>query len=169
VTAAGRPTLYTEEVGKKICARLSEGESLRSICKDESMPHESTVRGWAIAPEHPIFTHYRAAREVGYMRMAEELLEISDDGSNDWMVREGKDGEGTAYHVNGEHVSRSKLRVETRKWILSKALPKIYGDKITAEHTGPEGAPLEASPRDIARAVLDVLRSAKVEGDGEQG
>lgn len=164
---AGRPTLYTEEVGQKICARIAEGESLRSICSAEDMPHESTVRGWAINPEHPIFTQYRAAREVGYARMAEELLEISDDGSNDWMERKhGEDKEST-WVVNGEHVQRSKLRVDTRKWILSKALPKIYGDKITAEHTGPEGAPLESSPRDLARAIFDVLREAKIE-DGEQ-
>jgi hypothetical protein len=165
VTAAGRPTLYTEEVGKEICARLAEGESLRAICASDNMPHESTVRSWAIDPEHPISTHYRAAREIGYHKMAEEMLEISDDGSNDWMERNYGDDKPAGWVANGEHVSRSKLRVETRKWILSKALPKIYGDKITAEHTGPEGAPLEASPRDIARAVLDVLRSAKVEGD----
>jgi hypothetical protein len=160
---AGRPTLYTEEIAQKICARLAEGESLRSICRDEGMPVEGTVRSWAINPEHPIFAQYRAAREAGYLLMADELLEISDDGSNDWMERSYGDDKPAGWVANGEHVSRSKLRVETRKWILSKALPKIYGDKITAEHTGADGAPLESSPRDLARAVLDILREAKVE------
>ncbi len=163
MASAGRPTLYTEELGRLICDRLANGETLRAICSSGEMPAESTVRNWAMNPEHPIFAHYRAAREVGYLRMADELLDISDDGTNDWMERKDSEGENVGWQVNGEHVSRSKLRVETRKWILSKALPKIYGDKITAEHTGPEGAPLESSPRDLARAILDVLREAKVE------
>ena len=165
MTGAGRPTLYTEEMGKEICARLAEGESLRSICVAEHLPHESTVRSWAIQPDHPISTQFDHARKLGYMKMAEELLEISDDGTNDWMERKDSEGENVGWQVNGEHVSRSKLRVETRKWILSKALPKIYGDKITAEHTGPDGAPLpeNTSSRDLARAILDVLREAKVD------
>jgi hypothetical protein len=142
---AGRPTIYTEEIGDIICARLADGESLNAICKDDEMPAESTVRSWAIVPEHPISAKYDRARELGYMKMADDLLEISDDGTNDWMVRAGQDAEGTAYSINGEHVSRSKLRVDTRKWLLSKALPKIYGDKIVNEHTGKDGKPIEVA------------------------
>jgi hypothetical protein len=160
---AGRPTLYTEEIGEIICARLADGETLRAVCLTEDMPHESTVRSWALDPEHPISTQYRVAREIGYAKMADEMLDISDDGSNDWMVREGKDGEGTAFSVNGEHVSRSKLRVDTRKWILSKMLPKVYGDKVAV--TGEGGSPLipDTSPRDLARAVLGILREANID------
>jgi len=46
------------------------------------------------------------------------------------MERFGKDGESLGWQLNGDHVQRSRLRIETRKWILSKALPKIYGDKV---------------------------------------
>lgn len=140
-----KPTLYTDDLANEICARLADGESLKAICRDEGMPAESTVRSWALDPEHPISARYVRAREVGYLKMADELLEISDDGTNDWMVRAGQDGEGTAYSINGEHISRSKLRVDTRKWLLSKALPKIYGDKIVNEHTGKDGKPIEVS------------------------
>lgn len=167
---SGRPTLYSEEIGREICLRLAEGESLRAVCAGENMPHESTVRSWAIDPDHPISTHYRAARELGYHKMADELLEISDDGTNDWMVREGKDGESTAYHANGEHVQRSKLRVETRKWLLAKALPKIYGDRISAEVTGKDGkdlVPESASTRDLARVIMDIFRTASVTPEAE--
>ena len=133
------------------------------------MPAESTVRSWAIQPDHPISANYRASREIGYLKMADEMLEISDDGSNDWMERRHGDDKESTWVVNGEHVQRSKLRVDTRKWILSKALPKIYGDKITAEHTGPDGAPLpDSSSRDLARAVLDILREAKIEKDAQE-
>jgi hypothetical protein len=163
--SAGRPTIYTEEIGDLICARLAEGESLNAICAGENLPAESTVRSWAVNPEHPISAKYRAAREVGYMKMADELLEISDDGSNDWMERRHGDDKESTWVVNGEHVQRSKLRVETRKWILSKALPKVYGDKVAV--TGEGGAPLipETPTRDLARAIIEVLREAKVDGD----
>jgi hypothetical protein len=160
---AGRPTIYTEEVGDIICARLADGESLNAICKDDGMPAESTVRSWAIDPEHPISARYVRAREIGYMKMADELLEISDDGTNDWMARAGQEGETTAYSVNGEHVSRSKLRVDTRKWLLSKALPKVFGDKVVNEHIGKDGGPIETkdvSEIEGARRIAYMLGQA---------
>ena len=160
---AGRPTLYSEELGQRICAKLAEGESLRAVCAGEDMPHESTVRSWAIDPNHPISTQFRTAREVAYLRMADEMLEIADDGTNDWMLREGKDGKGTGYDINGEHVQRSRLRVETRKWILSKMLPKVYGDKLTTEHTGKDGGAIETkgvSDTDAARRIAYMFSQA---------
>lgn len=159
----GRNSVYTEELGREICERLADGESLNAICKSDHMPDERSVRSWALNLEHPFSPNYRAAREIGYHKMAEELLEISDDGTNDWMERSGKDGEGTAYSVNGEHVSRSKLRVETRKWLLSKALPKIFGDKVVNEHIGKDGGPIETSDvsdRDFARWLAHKLEKA---------
>ena len=63
--------------------------------------------------------------------MADEMLEIADDGSNDWMLRNGSGKE--LHGLNGEHIQRSRLRLDTRKWLLSKALPKIYGDKLPVE------------------------------------
>jgi hypothetical protein len=74
---------------------------------------------------------YSRAREIGYHSMADELLEIADDGSNDWMVRQHAGDQ--SYAANGEHIQRSSLRLDTCKWLLSKALPKIYGDKLPVE------------------------------------
>lgn len=125
----GRPSRYAQEIGEIICDRLMDGETLRQICCDESMPDERTVRRWAANPEHPFSPHYIRAREIGYLRMVDELLEIADDGSNDWMKREGKDTE-PGYVANGEHVQRSRLRVDTRKWVLAKMLPKVFGEKF---------------------------------------
>jgi hypothetical protein len=77
---------------------------------------------------------YRRARELQYLGIADELTDIADDGRNDWMtIRRGKE---EIEIVNREVVERSKLRVETRKWLLSKMLPKVYGDKVTNEITG---------------------------------
>jgi Bacteriophage Sf6, terminase small subunit-like len=41
-------TNYTREIAETICTRMSEGESLRAICRDPGMPSEGTVRGWAV-------------------------------------------------------------------------------------------------------------------------
>ncbi len=136
----GRPSLYNEALADSICDRLADGESLNSICKSETMPSERTVRTWARTPDHAFSPKYAQARQIGYLKLADELLEIADDGTNDWMKRFGKDGEGWA--VNGEHIARSRLRVDTRKWLLSKCLPKVFGDRITTEHTGPNAGPV---------------------------
>lgn len=73
--------------------------------------------------------------------MADEILEIADDGTNDWVERQNKDG--SSYRAfDQEHYQRSRLRFDARRWLLSKALPKVYGDKLTTELTGKDGAPL---------------------------
>lgn len=91
------------------------------------MPHESTVRSWAVSDYNGFYTQYARARDIGLDAMADEILDIADDGSNDWMAKNDPDNPG--YSLNGEHSSRSRLRVDTRKWYLSKLAPKRYGDK----------------------------------------
>lgn len=114
--------------------------SLREVCRDEAMPAESTVRKWALEDREGFHAQYTRAREIGYLGMADELPEIADDGSNDWMERNDPDNPG--WDANGEHLQRSRLRVDTRKWILSKMLPKVYGEKVTQEIQGPDGGPI---------------------------
>lgn len=160
--ATGRPTLYTEEIANTICERLIEGQTIREIAEDENMPSKRTITRWATEPEHPFWPLYVRAREAQCIGMAEEILEISDDGSNDWMQRQGKDGE-TSWQLNGEHIQRSKLRVDTRKWVLSKVLPRVYGDKVTAEHTGKNGGPIQVEDvgeMEMARRVAFALGRA---------
>jgi hypothetical protein len=133
----GRPTLYTPEIAAAICEKLASGMTLREICKAPDMPHESTVRSWAMRDLDGFSTHYASARELGYHAMADELLEIADDGTNDWVER--NDQENPGYQANGENVQRSRLRLDTRKGLLSKALPKVYGDKLAIDHESPKG------------------------------
>lgn len=133
----GRPSKFTEKLAAEICQRLSAGESLRAICKGESMPPEATVRNWVVDDVQGFAAQYTRAREVGLDAMADELLDISDDGTNDWM--QSNDPENPGYLINGEHSSRSKLRVDARKWYLSKIAPKKYGDRTAIEHSGKLG------------------------------
>jgi hypothetical protein len=80
------------------------------------MPDERTVRRWALDDVEGFAGHYARAREIGYQGMADDLTEIAN----------AKDGDP----------ARDRLRVDTRKWLLSKALPKIYGDKQQIGHSG---------------------------------
>ncbi len=123
-----RPSGYTAELADAICARLADGESLRSVCRDESMPCKQTVFSWMRL--HPEFLdQYARAKEESADTHADDLLEIADDARNDWMSRNhGEDDPG--WVANGEHIQRSRLRVDTRKWIASKLKPKKYGDKL---------------------------------------
>lgn len=128
--------MYSQEKADRICARLAEGESLNAICKDEDLPAESTVRAWALDDIEGFAAKYTRAREIGYERLADELLDIADDGSNDWMERHDNDGGNAGWQFNGEAARRSQIRLDTRKWMLSKMLPKKYGDKIDLNHSG---------------------------------
>lgn len=138
----GRPSTYTKKMATTICSRLACGESLRSVCRDDDMPPMKTVYCWM--SQNPDFRNqYAQAKEDGADALAEEMFDIADNGTNDWMEKHDKKGENLGYVLNGEHVQRSKLRVDTRKWYLSKIKPKKYGDKITQELSGPDGKPIE--------------------------
>ncbi len=135
----GRPSKFTPELANAICARLARGESLRSICRDEGMPTDETVRQWALDDLHGFSVQYARARDLGLDAMADEVFEIADDGRNDWIKRENKRGE-TYIALNDEAVARSRLRFDARRWYLSKLAPKKYGERVT--HEGDANNPL---------------------------
>lgn len=130
---------------------LASGMTLRAICRRQSMPHERTVRGWALDLEHPFFPQYDRARLIGYHSMSDEIIDITDDSTNDYVERQNKDGSSYTV-VDHDHIARSRLRVDTRKWLLSKALPKVFGDKLVNEHTGKDGGPIETADATAALA-----------------
>ena len=124
----GRPSDYNLEVAQAICARMAAGETLLQICRDPAMPARSTAYLWTIV--HPEFSDmYARARKALYEHWADELVDIAEDGRNDWVERERKDGSKEMV-CDREHIQRSTLRVDTRKWMLAKLQPKQYGDKL---------------------------------------
>lgn len=137
----GRPSKYTEKTGQKICDAIMEGRSLRQICGRDGFPSATTVFRWLADPNCREFReHYARAREAQAERMVDELLEIADNSASDFNVR--RRASTTTGRFNREHVQRSKLRIETRKWILSKLLPKKYGTTVEVE-APPERPPIE--------------------------
>ncbi len=139
-TALGRPSLYSQQLADIICDRLKRGDSLRKICEDENLPDESTVRAWALDNREGFYPQYARARQIQAERLADELLTIADSSSPE------------EYNV-------ARLRVDTRKWILSKVLPKVYGDAMQLRHADADGNQLKVevtrvSPR--KPRVIDV-------------
>lgn len=131
----GRPTDYTPELGDLICDMLAEGMSLRKVCSNNNMPDKSTVFRW-LRSDPEFRDQYARAKEEAADALVEEMLDIADDASQDFQIVKSK--KGNEYPVmNAEFAARSRLRVDTRKWIASKLKPKRYGDKldITGEQT----------------------------------
>lgn len=148
----GRPSLYSAELAAQICERIVNGESLRSICRDESMPCASTVCLWRT--QHREFSeHYALAQQTRSELGFDDIQEIADNGSNDWM--ESNDPDNPGYKVNGEHIQRSRLRVDTMKWRLARMNPK-YSDRTVL--AGDPSAPLEVrSADDLTDAQLAAI------------
>lgn len=128
---AGRPSSYNQEIADKICEKVATTAlSLRTICDDDNMPCVATVLNW-LGSNAEFLAQYTRAKEAQADYLAEEMLDIADDGSNDFMTIVKGD---ESYEVeNKEWTSRSKLRLETRKWIASKLKPRKYGDKLEVE------------------------------------
>lgn len=123
----GRPSIYSPEIAEEIASRLSKGEPLAAICREEGMPSVSTVNNWRNADE-AFSGRIVRAREDGFDAIALECLEIADDSGNDrrFVGPEGQEREV----VDSDHIQRAKLRVETRLKLLAKWDPKRYGDKV---------------------------------------
>lgn len=124
----GRPSIFTEELADKICTRLALGESLKTICYDKDMPNASTVHAWVLEDKQGFSKKYARARDMQAEILFDEILEIADKA--DEVVKSGAEKKSSAYSQN------QRLRVDSRKWYLSKVLPKKFGDKVDVTSDG---------------------------------
>lgn len=122
----GRPSKYDPLIAAEMCERLSEGEPLRQICRDDHMPAWRTVYDW-LAKDADLSAQVVRAREAGYDAMAEELLEISDTlHFGETQVMGDKNSTTTVADMLGHR----KLRIETRLKLLACWNPAKYGNKV---------------------------------------
>ena len=120
----GRPSNYSQEIVSAICERLANGESLRKICADDDMPAISAVFQW-LSLHKEFAEQYARAREVQADTLFDEILEIADNGQNDTYTDENGN-----IRTDQDVIARSRLRVDSRKWMAGKLRPKVYGDKL---------------------------------------
>jgi hypothetical protein len=151
---SGGQTRYTRAFADRICQRVATGETLRAVCKELRFPR-TTVQEWSINDVDGFAVRYARAREHQAESWADQLVAIADDNADD--VRINEDGREMVDH---DHINRARLRVDTRKWLLSKLYPKTYGEKV--EHSGPDGGPIElnvTAARERIETRLDRLTS----------
>jgi len=108
----------------------TSSKSLQKICVGLDIPFRTIYS--RLNTDEELLQQYTRAKDEQADYLADEMLSIADDSTNDFML--DKVGEDDYEKLNAEHINRSRLRIETRKWIASKLKPKKYGDKI--EHTG---------------------------------
>ena len=130
---------YPESIRLEICERIAKGESMVSICASEGMPVQSVVYSW-LTVDSDFAERYARAREQQAEHYLDEIIAISDDVTLDEII----DGEGNP-RTNHEAIQRSRLKVDTRKWAMSKLAPKKYGDKIQQEIVGANGGAIQVN------------------------
>lgn len=128
-------TKYTAERGDLICQYVAEGESMRTIAKRKGTPAISTIFKW-LRENEEFSKQYARAKEDAADALVEDILDIADNGTNDYIKKLNKDGAVVGYLVNGEAIQRSRVRIDTRKWLAMKLKPKKYGDRLAVESNG---------------------------------
>lgn len=146
----GRPSSYSTELAYEIGRRLSEGESLRAICRDPAMPDKSTILRW-MHNNAEFRQIYNVSRDIGMDDLADTAL-----------------ADATAAGMKAENVQAERLRFDARRWFVGKVAPKRWGDKVVNEHTGADGGPIALQPipsmmvpREIAAGIKALLTKAE--------
>lgn len=155
-----RPTKYTQELADEICLKIStSSKGLAFICIELNIA-QSSVFKWLI--EHTEFSEkYARAREAQADFLADEIIEIADDGSRDTKtIRRGKE---TIEVEDVEWTNRSKLRVEARKWKASKLKPKKYGDKVDITTDGEKVNNVKVEVISVAAPLASNEKDVKIE------
>ena len=139
----GRPSLYTPELIDTICERLSKGEPLAVICREEGMPEDRTIRRWCEDRED-VKSAIAQARETGEDVIAAQVLEIIDSPPERVATMHGD-------QIDSGDVSNRRMRAEYRLKLLAKWNPKRWGEKVDVTSNG---NPIPA-PQIIAPGVID--------------
>ena len=150
----GRPSTFSQEVADVICERIAAGESLRGICKSDNLPADRTIWKW-LADFQDFAEQYTAARARQADTYADELVQIADEKPP--VLENGGTDSG--------FIADKRLRIDARKWVASKLLPKKYGERQVL--AGDPDAPLVTTVThlvDIA-ASLESVRQIEVEDD----
>ena len=112
-----------DNIFEYVCQEIEKGRALRNVLKDENMPSTSTFYQWLDNDEVKA-KQYARATEVRADIIFDDILAIADENTNDTSINEN----GIEV-VNNDVIQRSRLRIDARKWVLSKLNPKKFGDK----------------------------------------
>lgn len=139
----GTKTIFTPELCSKICDFVIEGYTMRQIAAMDGMPTKASIFR-AMSRNEDFAAAYAEARDLQTMMWEDDLTDIADNSNNDWVEKERANG-STEIALNHEAMQRSKLRIETRKWLMACRKPQKYGTKVSQEISGPDGGPVSVS------------------------
>ena len=126
-----------DNIFEYVCQEIEKGRALRNVLKDENMPSTSTFYQWLDNDEVKA-KQYARATEVRADIIFDDILAIADENTNDTSINEN----GIEV-VNNDVIQRSRLRIDARKWVLSKLNPKKFGDKTI--HSGDAENPIQTT------------------------
>lgn len=145
---------YTPQLAQKLCQRIMMGESLTQICKDPKFPSKMVVCKWLSLPAYAEFREaYYHARRVQAEFLVDQVFDIVNDTTDDWIETYNKKGEPNGFKPNNEAIQRSKLKADTIKWYAGKMIPRIYGEHIDVTH-------------DVGGDLAELLRGASNQTTG---
>ena len=151
-----------QKVADFVCKEISLGKSLREISRQHEDVSQTKIYNWLNKYED-FRVQYTRAREDQADSIFDEMLVIADDGLNDTY----EDSEGNE-KVNQDHIQRSRLRIETRKWMAGKLRPKKYGEKVVQEITGKDGGPIETTDIPASDRLASMLSAIKPKAEDEE-
>jgi hypothetical protein len=125
----GRPSEYNTAIAEKLCLAIAtSSKGLRRICSENpKFPNPSTVYNWIMAV--PAFREqYACAKEFQTQALFDELIELADCTRMGVVTK--VDHKGRKAKRIADMTDRARLQIDTRKWALSKLLPKKYGDHL---------------------------------------
>lgn len=161
----GRPLSYTQGIGDEICERLSLGESLIAICKDDWMPHRATVHRWLLDDQLTAFRdNYARARELQADSFFDEITDVARTPMEGAIVTVSPDG---VTERREDMLGHRRLMIDALKWQAGKLRPKKYGDKLDVTT---DGKPIgEISETERAARVAGMLAEAASRRDQDKG
>lgn len=150
---AGRPQVFDRPavLGRLVIEMAKGDRPLELICKDEGMPTPESIYLWIsedTEESRQLFKIFSRAQELWCWAQREIIIKIADDQSRDIIENEIETDSGAVRierRSDNTAVNRDKLRVGARQWAMAKLTPKLFGDKITQEHTGEGGGPVQFS------------------------
>jgi hypothetical protein len=147
-----RPTQYSYKLSEVICERITNGMSTSEVLRDPALPAWHVLAKWR--REHEDFNRrYTIARQSCCELWADEIIEISDDATNDYVTRMSARGQVQRV-FDRESFERSRLRADNRKWVVSKLMRHVYGDKSEVEQRTHDGVNVKVEERN---QLIDVI------------
>lgn len=157
VSKKGRPTIYSTKLAEEICNKIASTSSgLKTLCAENPhWPNKDTIFSW-LKNNNDFSDQYARAKRSQIECVVDELLEIADNDSNDSMVN----GDGQII-INSQAVQRARLRIDTRKWLACKLVPKVYGvQPLPLEEKSPLALPTlkgVTDPNEAARIYQQIM------------